>query len=146
MRSPNETGTEKLLVKENLKKTKARKLVLEALKNSPPKTAGEIYLLVREKMGKLSLSTIYRVCETLVEKGILLKSSLIDDGIARYEYLKTEHTHHAICLRCNKIFPIDDCPFGQFDQLMQSKYGFTVKSHRIEIYGYCQDCMQRQEE
>lgn len=62
-------------------------------------------------------SAIYQVYETLAEKEILLKYSLVDDW-----------------------------PFGRFDQLMPSQYGFTVKSHRIEIYGYCQDRMQRPEE
>lgn len=139
---PNKDDIEKLLCNKNLKKTKTRILVLEALKDSSPKTVDEIFLILNQTSGRLSLSTVYRTCETLAEKGILLKSNLTDDGVARYEYLKSEHTHHAICLGCNKIIPIDDCPFGQFDQIMKSKYGFNVKSHRIEIYGYCQTCSQ----
>ena len=90
----------------------------------------------------MSLSTIYRTCETLAESGLLLKSNLTDDGIARYES-RSGHVHHAICLGCGRIIPIDDCPFGQFDQLMESKYGFEVSTHRIEIYGYCSDCRAR---
>ncbi len=143
---PDNTITDKILGNKNLKITKARKLILETLKGSLPKTASEIFTLVRDKDGELSLSTVYRTCETLSQKGILLKSNLIDDGVARYEYLETEHIHHAICLGCKKIFPIEDCPFGQFDKLMQSKYDFDVKSHRIEIYGYCHDCKQKQKE
>jgi Fur family transcriptional regulator, ferric uptake regulator len=146
MKLSDKAGADNLLGKENLRKTKARKLILEVLKNSLPKTAGEIFSLIKEKNGQFSLSTVYRTCETLAQKGILLKSNFIDDGAARYEYLKTEHTHHAICLGCNKIISIDDCPFGKFDQLMQSKYDFDVKSHRIEIYGYCHDCKQNKNE
>lgn len=139
---PELDGPEQLLGKENLKITKARKMVLEILRDSPPKTAGEIFASVSQKNGRLSLSTVYRTCETMAQKGILLKSNLMDDGVARYEFLKKEHTHHAICLGCGRIFPVDDCPFGEFDRLMRSKYDFAVKSHRIEIYGYCHDCRQ----
>lgn len=103
-------------------------------------TAAEIFLVAKEKQAQLSLSTVYRSCETMAEKGLLLKSNLTDDGTARYEVRRTEHVHHAICLACNRIFPIDDCPFGEFDRLMRTKYGFDVKSHRIEIYGYCREC------
>ena len=136
-------SAEAKLNEKHLKITKARKLVLELLKDLSPKTVDELALILSEKGEKLSLSTIYRTCETLAEKGLLLKSNLTDDGIARYEYLKSEHVHHAICLGCGRIIPIDDCPFGQFDQLMRSKYDFDVASHRIEIYGYCSDCRKR---
>lgn len=134
---------EKLLCDKNLKITRTRVLVLEILQNSPPKKVDEIYSVLSQTSEKLSLSTVYRTCETLAQNGILLKSNLTEDGVARYEYLKSNHIHHAICLGCNKIIPIDDCPFGQFDRLMESKYGFDVKSHRIEIYGYCRECRQK---
>jgi Fur family ferric uptake transcriptional regulator len=142
---PNQNEFENLLTNRNLKRTKTRILVLEVLKDSSPKTVDEIFSVLYQNNMKLSLSTVYRTCETLTEKGILSKVNLTDDGVARYEYMKSEHTHHAICLGCNKIIPIDDCPYGQFDQIMKSKYGFDVKSHHIEIYGYCQDCIRKKE-
>lgn len=137
-------GAEAKLNEKHLKITKARKLVLETLKELSPKTVDELASVLRSKDVKLSLSTIYRTCETLAENGLLLKSNLTDDGIARYEYRKSEHVHHAICLGCGRIIAIDDCPFGQFDQIMKSKYDFDVSSHRIEIYGYCSNCRQHE--
>ncbi|MVB09389.1 Zinc-specific metallo-regulatory protein [Caprobacter fermentans] len=142
---PNQTEIEKLLKNRNIKRTRTRILVLEILKDSSPKTVDEIFSALYQNNAKLSLSTVYRTCETLTGKGILLKMNLTDDGVARYEYMKSEHTHHAICLGCNKIMPIDDCPYGQFDLIMKSKYGFNVKSHHIEIYGYCKECSQKDE-
>lgn len=141
---PSKDDIENLLTNSNLKRTKTRILVLEVLKDSSPKTVDEIFSAAYQNSAKLSLSTIYRTCETLTEKGLLLKVNLTDDGVARYEYMKSEHTHHAICLGCNRIIPIDDCPYGQFDQIMKSKYGFSVKSHHIEIYGYCQECSSKE--
>lgn len=135
-----ECSVETKLSEKHLKITKARKLILGMLTQASPKTVDELASMLGANGEKLSLSTIYRTCETLSANGLLLKTNLTDDGIARYEYLKSGHVHHAICLGCGRIIPIDDCPFGQFDQLMQSKYDFSVSSHRIEIYGYCHEC------
>lgn len=129
-----------ILDKDNLRKTKGRKLILELLKNSEPKTAEEIYCLAKDIKEKISLSTIYRTCETLTQKGIVLKSNLLGDGRTRYEYHGSEHRHHAVCMDCHRIIAIDDCPFGDFDQLMKTKFCFDVKSHKLEIYGYCHEC------
>ncbi len=130
----------KILENDNLRKTKARQMILAIMKKSEPKTVEELYDIVHAQNEKCSLSTIYRTCETLTNKGILLKSNLSTDGRARYELCCEEHRHHAICMDCHKIIPIDDCPFGEFSKLMESKYDFDVKSHKIEIFGYCQEC------
>lgn len=137
-------GIEAKLNEKHLKITKARKLILGLLAKTSPKTVDELASMLNATGEKLSLSTIYRTCETLSASGLLLKTNLTDDGIARYESLKSGHVHHAICLGCGRIIPIDDCPFGQFDQLMKAKYDFSVSSHRIEIYGYCRECRKRQ--
>lgn len=135
-----------LLDKDKLKKTKARQSILSLLKNCEPKTVDELYNLTQAQNEKFSISTIYRTCETLAQKGILLKSTLMTDGKARYEFHCDEHRHHAVCMDCHKIIPIDDCPFGDFSELMKSKYDFDVQSHRIEILGYCQDCRANHED
>lgn len=134
--------TDKLLERENLKKTKARKMILTFLKDNTPQTAADIYEAVRKDDRRLSLSTVYRNCETLASRGVLLKTNFLEDGLSRYEYPKDGHIHHAICVRCHKIFPIDECPFGAFEKTMEDKYDFDVTRHRLEIYGYCHDCKE----
>lgn len=135
-----------ILDKDNLRKTKGRKLILELLNESEPKTAEEIHGLIKDRNQQISLSTIYRTCETLSRKGIMSKSNILDDGKTRYEYHSEEHRHHAICMDCHKIIAVDDCPFGDFDQLMKTKFCFDVKSHKLEIYGYCCDCQGKHPE
>jgi Fur family transcriptional regulator, ferric uptake regulator len=135
-----------VLDKENLRKTKGRQLILEILRDSGPKTVDEIFMLVKAREAQISMSTVYRTCETLAQKGIVQKSNFVEDGKARYEYHDIDHRHHAVCMQCHNIISIDDCPFGQFDELMESKYGFDVKSHNLEIYGYCRDCKRKQAE
>lgn len=77
---------EEILVKKHLKRTKARVMILKVLEKSLPLTAGEVYEAVRRKDMRLSLSTVYRNCEALAENGLLLRSTMLADGLIRYEY------------------------------------------------------------
>ena len=136
----NDAELEKILEQSGLKKTPARRLVLSVLREAGLLTPAEIQERARERGGTFNLSTVYRTCESLAEKGVLLQSPLMEDGLTRYEFVRAGHIHHAVCLGCQKIIPIDDCPFGEFARIMREKYGFDAQKHRIEIYGYCADC------
>lgn len=127
----------------HIRNTKNRVLILNILEQSGPLTMDEIFMKAKERNGKLSISTVYRACEAMAQTGVIQKTNLMDDGKMRYEYLSQEHMHHAICVSCHKIIPIDDCPFGDFDRLMLDKYDFTVQKHRLEIYGICRDCQKK---
>ena len=49
-------------------------------------------------------------------------------------------THHAICLSCHKIFPVDVELEKGYERYMDREYGFEAVEPRVEIYGYCKDC------
>ena len=84
---------EEILVRKHLKRTKARVMIMKVLDKSLPMTAGEVYEAVRGKDTRLSLSTVYRNCEALAEKGLLLRSTMLDDGLTRYEYAQGTPVH-----------------------------------------------------
>ena len=126
---------EEILQKKHLKRTKARVMILKVLQKSLPMTAGDVYEAVRKRDTKLSLSTVYRNCEALAKKGLLLRSTMLADGLTRYEYTQGDHVHHAVCLLCNKIFPVD--------VRLAKENGFEVTEHRVEIYGFCKECKAR---
>ncbi len=73
---------EEILQKKHLKRTKARVMILKVLQKSLPMTAGDVYEAVRKRDTKLSLSTVYRNCEALAKKGLLLRSTMLADGHA----------------------------------------------------------------
>ncbi len=97
---------EELLLSKHMKRTPARLMILKVLENSLPVTAGDVYEAVRKKDTKLSLSTVYRNCEALAEKGLLFRSTTLSDGLTRYEYAREDHVEHAVCLACHKIFSV----------------------------------------
>lgn len=130
-----------LLKNQNLKATKHRSAILEALENNKsPVTAEDLYNKLKEEGISISLSTVYRSLETLHKKDIVKKSVLSDYNKAVFEYNHNEHRHHMICIKCHKVQPITGCPLEEFEKYIESKFDFTVKGHNLEVYGYCSVC------
>jgi len=86
---------------------------------------------------------VYRNCEALAKKGLLLRSTMLADGLTRYEYTQGDHVHHAVCLSCNKIFPVEVRLEPEYKDRLAEENGFEVTEHRVEIYGFCKECKAR---
>lgn len=114
-------------------------MILKVLQKSLPMTAGDVYEAVRKRDTKLSLSTVYRNCEALAKKGLLLRSTMLADGLTRYEYTQGDHVHHAVCLSCNKIFPVEVRLEPEYKDRLAKENGFEVVEHRVEIYGFAKN-------
>lgn len=129
-----------ILTKQGYKNTKSRKAIVEILEGTnAPITADELYFNIREKGISTNLSTVYRTLELMESKGLVIKT-IITDGKARYELLKAEHRHHLICLNCNKIVPLDDCPLAKLESDVEKKTEFDITGHKLELYGLCPKC------
>jgi Fur family ferric uptake transcriptional regulator len=130
-----------LLKSSGLKNTKRRNSILEVLaKTSQPITVDQIFLELQKNDVSINLSTVYRILETLFSKGLILKTNIIGENKSLFELNQMEHKHHFICLGCKQMLSVDDCPFEQYGELLQAKMGFNVTGHKLEIYGYCQNC------
>jgi len=79
--------------------------------------------------------TVYRSLALLLELGIVRRLDL-GDG-ARYE-LAEDHHHHMICESCGDISEFDQCPLDP--GRLASRDGFEVRSHSVEVYGWCAAC------
>lgn len=133
---------ENLLREKHLKRTKARILILNVLEKGLPKTASEIFAAVLRRDKQLSLSTVYRNCEILAEQGLLSRSNSMTDGLTRYEFARGTEQNHAVCLSCRRIFPVDIELEKNYKDALSDRYGFRADTSRIEIYGYCKDCIR----
>jgi len=90
----------------------------------------------------VSLSTVYRVLTTLSEKGLVLKTTSFAENKAMFELNHMQHTHHFICIKCKKMFPVDGCPLAEFERSLKEKTGFDVMGHKLEMYGVCKNCTE----
>ena len=129
-----------------LRTSKNRDEVIALLqKQSAPMAVEDIYENIRKTNSKISLSTVYRIIEKLVNLNIAHKVTTFDDNKALYEIVKDSHTHHhyMICVKCKKMIPIDDCPVKELEKEIENKTGFNITGHKFELYGECENCAHK---
>ena len=90
---------------------------------------------------KMDDATIYRNLSAFVDIGIV-EQSMDTGGIGRFK-LRCEqgHHHHFICQTCGKVypFPCDD----SFIRSIAETYGFQESYHKLEIFGKCKECLNK---
>lgn len=129
-----------------LKKTKHRTAILEILKKSEqPLPAEKIYFDMINNETKISLSTVYRALESLIQNNLVTKINLSGDSKALFEYKEIGHRHYLVCLCCKKIFPIDFCPLEEYEKKLAKENNFLACGHKLDIYGYCYECQKKME-
>ena len=130
-----------VLTREGVKSTKHRNSILEILEQAEmPLTVEEIFLVLKEKNTSIWLSTVYRTLEILTSKELVVKSTSMGDDKARFEMNHHEHRHHVVCVGCHKMISFLDCPVDEIQKALKDKINFDVTGHKLEIYGYCQEC------
>jgi Fe2+ or Zn2+ uptake regulation protein len=104
-------------------------------------TAEDVYTAVRRQFPKISLATVYKALEALVDSHLVDK--LADgDGPARYDCHNQAHYHY----RCLDTGEIHDLPVAYDPQLIDKldpnltealrKQGFHVTGYRLEVLGH----------
>lgn len=135
---------EGMLKQAGLKNTKHRTSVLEILSGSDqPVSAEQVFLKLAEKGVNANLSTVYRILESFAAKGLAVKTNIGSDTKALFEISSTGHRHHMICIKCRKMTSVEDCPLEEYEKMLQKKTGFNVTGHKLEIYGYCEECKMK---
>jgi Fe2+ or Zn2+ uptake regulation protein len=103
-------------------------------------TADEVFLAVRRELPGISLATVYKSLETLVGCGLAVKLSYADHS-ARYDG-RTDPHHHARCVVCERVMDLPGEISGhEIEALRRATAGFTVTGYRLELSGYCVDCL-----
>jgi Fur family ferric uptake transcriptional regulator len=101
--------------------TPQREVILEQLRRADSHlTANEIYEMVRARLPRISLGTVYRNLEILSRLGIIQKLEV--GGAQRRFDAKTKNHYHLRCLSCGRI---DDAPINIQSTLQGSLEGLT---------------------
>ncbi|MDP4108923.1 MAG: transcriptional repressor [Bacillota bacterium] len=123
-----------------IKRTKQREQVFSILtKSDGPLSAMDICSLTQKDGNAVWLSTVYRILELFTQKALVVKTSMQQNDMAVYELNRHDHKHYAVCVGCNKIIPIENCPIERFIPEI-SDSGFHVLGHKMELFGYCREC------
>jgi Fe2+ or Zn2+ uptake regulation protein len=104
-------------------------------------TAEQVYQAVRQRIENISLATVYKALEALVD--VRLAAKLADaDGPARYDCRSDAH-YHLRCLHTGQVrdlpLPYDpDLPMKLDPKLVEDlrRQGFQITGHRLELLGH----------
>ncbi|GGJ12996.1 transcriptional repressor [Alicyclobacillus cellulosilyticus] len=123
--------------------TGKRQAIVALFVDHPGQTfsAKDVYTYVLSMYPNLSLDTVYRTLELLLQHRIIERLDGADDA-ARFRLACEEpsHHHHVVCLRCGKSIPIHVCPIEAMREEMDD---FDIVDHTVAIYGYCRPCREQ---
>jgi len=119
--------------------TRQRRLILEELRGltSHP-TAAELHQIVRQRLPRISLGTIYRNLELLARTGAIRRLEA-NGGAARFDANTAPHGHLR-CVRCGEIRDVHDVPLDLEDAGFGDLDGYDTLGYRLEFVGVCPAC------
>ena len=119
--------------------TPQRRVILEQLQRTTSHpTAGELYQIVRRRLPKVSLGTVYRNLDLLAEAGKIQKLNL-GGSEARFD-AKTDAHYHVRCVRCGRVDDVPGLPADLVADEMANRAGYEILGHRLEFVGICPQC------
>ncbi|MDD4851014.1 MAG: transcriptional repressor [Gemmiger sp.] len=121
-----------------------RELILkEVQRRKDYPTAEQICTSLRAECPRLSLGTVYRDLNTLVEVGKIRRVSIPGEA-DRFDSKILVHQHF-FCNRCGKVtaLPIAD---GALRELIDSCPGFQVEDYMLTVFGFCADCAKKEQD
>jgi Fur family transcriptional regulator, stress-responsive regulator len=128
----------------DLRVTRPRVAVLEAVRDHPHADTDTIYSTVRQALPDVSRQAVYDVLNALTAVGLVRR--IQPSGlVARYESRVGDNHHHVVCRSCGVIADID-CAVGDAPCLTPSDDekildGFVLDEAEVIYWGMCPDCL-----
>ena len=123
----------------HLRMTRQRQVILEELRKvKTHPSADEVYEMVRKRLPRISLGTVYRNLEILSESGEIKK---LEPGssLKRFDGNPSEH-FHIRCIRCDRIADMPMASDFEIDLADMTPTEYEILGHRLEFFGLCPYC------
>lgn len=129
----------------NMRLTTQRQIILEELgKVTSHPTANEVYDMVRRRLPRIGLGTVYRNLELLADSGVILK---LEVGGTQKRFDATVEPHYHIrCSMCGKVDDIDIPVQEHINQAATAASSYKVLGHHIEFSGICRSCQHTRQD
>jgi Fur family ferric uptake transcriptional regulator len=132
-----------LLRHADLRVTRPRLAVLEAVSAHPHADTDTIFGAVRSALPDVSRQAVYDVLAALTTVGLVRKIQP-SGSVARYESRVGDNHHHVVCRSCGVIADVD-CAVGEAPCLVPfdpvgSLDGFVVDEAEVVYWGLCPQC------
>ncbi len=121
--------------------TRQRQAVLEVVQHSSRHPdAAHIYEAVRQIVPSISLGTVYRSLEALVDEGHLLQ--IQQPGMPTRYDARLENHAHFVCDNCGQVFDVLIALPDLTPMAAKALSGFEVLGSKLEFHGKCKQCCQ----
>jgi Fur family transcriptional regulator, ferric uptake regulator len=123
-----------------LRVTAQRRAIIEsAFDTEEHFTAEQLLQWSRRRDKSVSRATVYRTLPLLTESGLVREMDFGRDH-KFYDPNYADHPNHShiICQECNTIVEFDSDQIKKLEGEMCRKLGFSVKTHRLQITGSCE--------
>jgi Fur family ferric uptake transcriptional regulator len=123
--------------------TTQRQIILEELaklKTNP--TATDVYDMVRKRLPRIGLGTVYRNLELMADNGMILKIE-VGGTQKRFEAITKPH-YHIRCSCCGKVEDVDVPVKDDLVKAVTKHCLYQIMGHHVEFSGVCPDCQQSQ--
>lgn len=138
-RVPDQRPPQQQLRDAGLRVTAPRVAVLHWLAEHPHSTAEQIALGVRERIGSVSIQTIYDVLSACSEIGLVRRIEPAGHP-ARFERRTGDNHHHLVCRSCGRTEDVD-CVVDPRPCLTPSDdRGYAIDEAELVFWGLCPGC------
>jgi Fur family transcriptional regulator, stress-responsive regulator len=136
---PATSDLERVLRSASLRVTGPRLAVLRAVHDHPHADTESVFIIVRKRLGAVSLQAVYDVLRALVTAGLVRR--IQPAGLAaRYEARVGDNHHHVVCRSCSAIDDVA-CAVGSAPCLTASDdYGYAIDEAEVIYWGLCPRC------
>lgn len=127
-------------------KTKQRRCILQALQALPGQhaTAEALCDFLKNEGEEVSLATIYRNLDKLVNEDVIIKYTLPDGMRACYQYLgECEHSTchcHVICTGCGSVSHLECTGVDWLATHLLEEHQLVLDVQKTVLYGLCAKC------
>ncbi|PLY06126.1 MAG: transcriptional repressor [Arcobacter sp.] len=129
-----------ILLKEyNLKVTPQRVAIVEELYKNGHMNVDDLYKNLLKKFPSISLATIYKNVNAMVEK-IFLNEVKIPEAKSVYELIKENHSH-LVCSLCGGIEDVV-LDTSVLEAALSSQSNFKVENTDVVFSGVCSHCQK----
>lgn len=106
-------------------------------------TAETVYEEMRQQFPNISLGTVYRNLNFLVENG---EAQVLrcGDGYDHYDANTSPHNHF-FCSRCGRLLDLDMDGIDFIDKIAAAGFDGRIEGHNIYFYGICPDCIEKRQ-
>jgi len=136
------TTSRKTLSAAGKRVTNQRALIMEIIRRGEGHLdADEIYRRARQRVPRLSLSTVYRTLQMLKKLG-LVEELHFDEEHHHYELKPSAEHHHLICLGCGRVIEFHYPLSRYIKRSVPEAKGFDIAETEVRMSGYCSKCRQ----